>query len=124
METLHRRLFGEFSCFFELGGSAGMTAGPFLRKTMRNYPKLSWKSTTCDACPALPIDLNRTAGGFATAPFAADLISQISMNNPNALNMTTIPQVSGTATIISFAGGGEPALPRKGAKAAKTKRAT
>jgi hypothetical protein len=55
-------------------------------KKMRNYPKLSWKSTTCDAWPALPIDLNRTAGSFATAPFAADLLPKISMNNPfNAL---------------------------------------
>jgi hypothetical protein len=53
---------------------------------MRNYPELSWKSTTYDAWPALPIDLNRIAGGFATAPFAADLLPKISMNNPfNAL---------------------------------------
>ena len=74
------------SCFFELGGSAGMKASPFHRKTMRNYPKLSWKSTTCDAWPALPIDLNTNAGGIATAPFSADLIAQISMNKPhNAL---------------------------------------
>jgi len=57
------------SWFFEVGGPAGMKAGPFSQKTMRNYPKLSWKSTTYDAWPALPIDLNRTAGGFATAPF-------------------------------------------------------
>ena len=57
------------SWFFEVGGSAGMKAVRFLKKTMRNYPKLSWKSTTYDAWPALPIDLNRTAGGFATAPF-------------------------------------------------------
>ena len=62
-----------------------MKAGPFSSKTMRNYLKLSWKSTTYDAWPALPIDLNRNAGGFATAPFAADLLP-ISMNNPrNAL---------------------------------------
>jgi hypothetical protein len=73
MDTPHRRLSGEFPFFFELGGSAGMKAGPFSSKTMQNFPKLSWKSTTCDAQPALPIDQNRTAGGFATAPFAADL---------------------------------------------------
>ena len=29
---------------------------------------------TYDAWPAFPIDLNRIAGGFATAPFAADLV--------------------------------------------------
>jgi len=51
-------------------------------KTKRNYPKLSWKSTTCDAWPALLIDWNRTVGGFATAPFAADLIPKLSMINP------------------------------------------
>jgi hypothetical protein len=49
MDTPHRQLFGEFPFFFELGGSAGMKADPFPRKTMRNYPKLSWKSTTYDA---------------------------------------------------------------------------
>jgi len=63
-----------------------MKAAPFSQKKLRNYPKLSWKSTTCDAWPALPIDQNRIAGGFATAPFAADLIPKISMNKPyNAL---------------------------------------
>ena len=62
------------SHLFKIGESAAMKGGPVSQKTMRNYPKLSWKSTTCDASPALPIDLNRTAGGFATAPLAADLI--------------------------------------------------
>jgi hypothetical protein len=83
MNTPHRRLFGVFSVFSEVGGSAAMKAGPFFQKTMRNYPELSWKSTTCDAWPALPIDRNRIAGGFATAPFTVDLISQISKNKPS-----------------------------------------
>jgi len=83
MYTPHRRLFGEFPVLLEDGGSAGMKAGPFSQKTIRNYPKLSWKSTTCDAWPALLIHRNRTAGGFTTAPFAADLAPQISMNNRN-----------------------------------------
>jgi hypothetical protein len=69
MDTPHRRLFGELPVVFGFGGSAGMKAAPFSQKTMRNYPKLSWKSTTWDASPALPIDLNRSAGSFATAPF-------------------------------------------------------
>jgi hypothetical protein len=43
-----------------------------------NHPKLSWKSTTCDPRPALPIDRNRIAGGFATAPFSADRLFQMS----------------------------------------------
>ena len=80
METPHRRLFRRSLIFFEVGGAAGMKAGLFSGKTMRNYPKLSWKSTTYDAWPALPIDLNRTAGGLATAPFAADLIPKMSMS--------------------------------------------
>jgi hypothetical protein len=75
---------------------------------MRNYPKLSWKSTTCDAWPALPIDLNRTAGGFATAPFAADLIPKISMNKPYLHpNITIMPHIFGTATKINSSGRGE-----------------
>jgi hypothetical protein len=58
-----------------------MKAGPFPKKTRRNYLKLSWKSTTCVSWLAILIDRNETAGGFATAFFAADLISQMSMNN-------------------------------------------
>jgi hypothetical protein len=46
-----------------------MKTDPFPAKTMRNYPKLSWKSTTCDAWPALPIDQNRIAGGFYNRAF-------------------------------------------------------
>jgi len=52
---------------FKAGGAAGMKAGPFSQKTMRNYPKLSWKSTTCDAWPTFLIDLNRVARGLANA---------------------------------------------------------
>jgi hypothetical protein len=70
-------------------------------KNMRNYPKLSWKSTTCDTWPALPIDLNRNAGGFATASFALDLVPKMSMNNPlTALYITTIPHIMGIATVV------------------------
>jgi hypothetical protein len=35
----------------------------------QNHPKLSWKSTTCDAWPAFLIDLNRIAGGFCNRAF-------------------------------------------------------
>jgi hypothetical protein len=102
MNTPSRQLFGALPIDFGFGGAAGMKAGPFLRKTMRNYPKLSWKSTTCDAWPALLIDQNRIAGGFfATAPFAADLIPKISMNKPyKCPNTTTIPHILGTANAI------------------------
>jgi hypothetical protein len=62
------------SLFFGFGGSAEMKAVSLLQKTMRNYPKLSWKSTTCDAWAAILIDLNRIADGLKTAPFAADLL--------------------------------------------------
>jgi hypothetical protein len=64
MNTRPRRLFGEFPIFFDISGSAGIKTGPVSQKTMGNYPKLSWKSTTYDAWPALPIDLNRIAGGL------------------------------------------------------------
>ena len=32
METLHRRLFGGFPVVFDVGGAAGMKAGPFPQK--------------------------------------------------------------------------------------------
>jgi len=44
---------------------------------MRNYPKLSWKSTTCVRRPSILIDQNRTGGGFNFSPLATDLLSQI-----------------------------------------------
>jgi hypothetical protein len=46
METPHRRLFWSSLIFLEVGGTAGMKADPFSSKSMWNYPKLSWKSTT------------------------------------------------------------------------------
>jgi len=88
--------------------------------SMRNYLKLSWKSTTCDASPSLPIDRNRTAGGFTTAPIAADLIPKISMNKPsNPFNIAIIPYIIGTATITHLQGSSlfsvEFRMPQRGA---------
>jgi hypothetical protein len=82
MDTPSRRLFGELFDVFEVGEAAGNEGRSVRIKTIRNYPKLSWKSMTCDASPGVPIDRNRTAGGVATAPFAANPLPQISMNNP------------------------------------------
>jgi len=38
--------------------------GSVFFQTMRNYMKLSWKSTTCVSQPSILIDPNRSAGGF------------------------------------------------------------
>jgi hypothetical protein len=54
MDTLHRRLFGSLSRFFEVGGPAGMKADPSRSKKSWNYPELSWKSTTCVAIRVQP----------------------------------------------------------------------
>jgi hypothetical protein len=47
MPTPHRRLFGRVSRLFDDGASVTQTWPPLDPKNRRNYPKLSWKSTTC-----------------------------------------------------------------------------
>jgi hypothetical protein len=64
MDTPHRRLFRRSFIFLEVGGLAGMKAGLALKKrcgTIRNYHG-NQRLTTRG--PALPIDLNRIAGGL------------------------------------------------------------
>ena len=56
IDTPHRRLFQRSFIFFEVGGSPGIETGPFSSKTMRNYPELSWKSTTYVSQPTILID--------------------------------------------------------------------
>jgi hypothetical protein len=60
--------------FLEVGGFAGMNADPFSSKWMRNYPKLSWKSTTCGSWPRFISTKNRIAGGLKFSPLAVNLI--------------------------------------------------
>ena len=78
---------------------------------MRNYPKLSWKSTTCDAVTRAPDRPEQDRRRFATAPFAADLIPKISMSKTCLRpNISIIPYIIGTANGIQFAGRRDPNL--------------